>query len=126
LTVPKVNTVTFAVTAGMLGNRLAVITAVPTVMLVTGTTTVLAPCVNVAVAGTVATAVLLELRLIVTPPEGAFTDKVSVRFAEPRPLMVKLVGDGVTVAVTDAVWLPVVYTGEEAVMVTEPIFTPVT
>jgi hypothetical protein len=42
------------------------------------------------------------------------------------PVIDRLEGEGVTTPVTNAVWLPVVYTGEEAVMVTEPISTPVT
>jgi hypothetical protein len=46
--------------------------------------------------GTVATPVLLELRLKVMPPVGAAAERISVRVAElPLPVMDKLVGESV-------------------------------
>ena len=58
------------------------------------------PAAKVAVAGTVATPVLLELRLTVTPPVGAGADRFSVTFWVTRPVMVKLASEKLAVAVT--------------------------
>jgi hypothetical protein len=77
---PAVATVTFAVASGMKGVALAWITVVPSVSEVTGTFAVVEPAAKFTVAGTVATAVLLELRLTVTPPGGAAAESVRVRF----------------------------------------------
>ena len=51
-------------------------------------------------AGTVATPVLVELRLIFRPPTGAGADKVSVRFWVVAPVIVMLDGEKLTDAVT--------------------------
>jgi hypothetical protein len=70
--------------------------------------TVVEPAVNVAVAGTVATNVLLELRLTVNPPVGAAPDKVSVILFAPMEVRVMLGWGHATVAPTVTVWLDVV------------------
>jgi hypothetical protein len=66
----SLTTFTVAVAFAMPG-ALAVMVAEPAATPVTGTGTLVAPAANVTVAGTVATAVLLELRLTVKPPAGA-------------------------------------------------------
>jgi hypothetical protein len=43
---------------------------------------------------------LLELTFTVTPVEGAFAERFSVKFCVPAPLIVRLCGENVTVAVT--------------------------
>jgi hypothetical protein len=58
----------------------AVMRAVPVATPVTGTAAVVAPARIVTEAGTVAAAVLPEARATVTPPAGAATDSVTVRF----------------------------------------------
>jgi hypothetical protein len=92
-------TVTLAVVLGMLP-ALAVIVADPAATPVTGTETVVAPVPKVTVAGTVATLVLLELRLTASPA-AAGADKVRVRFCVAVPEIVrppeKLIVVGVTV-----------------------------
>jgi hypothetical protein len=55
---------------------------------------------SVTVGGTVATLVLLELRLTVSPPAGADAESVRVKFCVAVPTMVRLVGENVTDAVT--------------------------
>ena len=85
--------------SAIFGALLAWIVAVPAPTAVTGTVVVFAPATKLTVAGTVATAVLLELRLMVTPPKGASADSVSVRFCVP-PVKVMLGGVKATVAVT--------------------------
>ena len=60
---------------------------------------------KVTVAGTVAAPVLLELRFIVKPPAGAGADKFNVRFWVAIPVIVRLVGEKLAVAVTCTVWL---------------------
>jgi hypothetical protein len=77
---PPVTTVTFAVASGINVVALAWITVEPKVKAVTGTFTVVAPAAKVAVAGVVATAVLLELVFTVRPVGGAAAERVSVRF----------------------------------------------
>jgi hypothetical protein len=52
------------------------------------------------VAGTAATAVLLELRFTLIPPTGAFADSVRVRCCVAVPITVMVVGEKVTVAFT--------------------------
>lgn len=59
---------------------LAVIVADPAPTPVTGTFTVAVLAAKLTTAGTVATPVLLELRLAVNPLAGAALDKTSVRF----------------------------------------------
>ena len=79
--VPAFTTVMLAVAFATFGVIvLAVMVAEPAATPVTGTVTLFALAAIVTVAGTVAAAVLLELRLIVTPPAGALTDKLRVRF----------------------------------------------
>ena len=68
-----------AVTAGMFV-PLAVMMEVPGATPVIGTVTVVAVAKMVTVAGTVAAPGVPELRLMTTPPAGAGTDRVSVRF----------------------------------------------
>jgi len=123
---PALCTVTLAVASGMLGEELAWITELPKASAVTGTATVVAPSVNVTVGGTVATAWFDELRLIVTPPDGAGAESVSVRFCVPSPLIVTSCGVKLTVAVTDASAEAGVYAGAEALMFAVPRPTPVT
>jgi hypothetical protein len=102
--VMSLKTVTVAV-ASASGGALAVIFAEPTATPVTGTETLLMFAGMVTVAGTVAVPALLELRVTVRPPVGAVPDKFSVRFCVVAPLMVRLVGEKLSVAVTVTVWL---------------------
>ena len=74
--------------------------AVPGATLVTATLTLVALAVKFSVEGTVATPVLLELRLIVKPPAGAGADRFNVKFCVAIPAMVRLAGEKVAVAVT--------------------------
>ena len=78
------------------------------------------------VAGTVATLVLLELRLMVRPPAGAGADRFKVRFCVAVPVMVRLVGEKLALAVTCTLWLAEVYPGAEALMLADPKLTPLT
>jgi hypothetical protein len=98
---------------------------VPGPTAVTGTMVVFAPATKLTVAGTVATAVLLELRLIVTPPKGASAESVSVRFCVPLP-KVTLDGLKTTVAVTCTDELAGVKPLAVAKMFAVPKLTPVT
>jgi len=98
--VPALTTVTLAVVSAMLGRELAWMVVVPGVTLVTGTVTLVALAAIVTVAGTVATPVLLELKLKATPPAGAGADKFSVRFWVAIPVMVPVLGEKLAVAVT--------------------------
>jgi hypothetical protein len=78
---PAGSTVTVTAAGGRFGAAvLAVIVAGPKATVVTGTLVVVAPAANVTVAGTVATFVAFETRLIVKPPAGAAPDSVNVRF----------------------------------------------
>ena len=86
----KICTVTLAVASAMFGRLLAWITAEPAATPVTGTVVVVAPWPKTTVSGTVATPVLLELKLIVKPPAGAAAERVSVRFCVIAPVMVRL------------------------------------
>lgn len=105
--VPALCTVTEAVVSARLGKALAWITAVPSETPVTATVVVVAPCGKLTVAGTVATAVLLELTFTVKPPAGAAPESVKVRFWATNPEMVRVAGVNAIVAVT----------GTEAVLV---------
>jgi len=105
---------------------LALIVVLPTATPVTGTLTLVAPAANVTVAGTVATAGLLELRFTVRPAAGAGPDSVSVRFCVVGPTMVRLLGEKPMLAVTWTVCALVVYPGAEAVMLADPTLAPTT
>jgi hypothetical protein len=69
---------------------------------------VVPPAAIFTVAGTFAAAVLLELKLMVTPPAGAGADRVRVRFCVAVPTMLRLVGENAAVAATVTFWLAVV------------------
>jgi hypothetical protein len=110
----------------MLGDKLAVIVALPTPVAVTGIVAVLEPAANVTVAGTVATAMLLEMTLIVTPPVGATAERVAVIFEVFGPVMFKVDAGSVTVATTVLTGEVVaVNPGADAVMVADPMLKPV-
>src|SRR3954470_17724817 len=79
---------------------LAYNTVDPSVRAFTGTLTVVAPAGNATEAGTLATSVLLELRLTGRAPAGAAPESVSVMFCEPNALNVMLACGHVTVALT--------------------------
>ena len=66
---------------------------------VTGTGAVVAPAEKLAVGWTIARLVLVELRLTVRPPAGAFADRVRVKFWDEFSPTVEVEGDKVTVAV---------------------------
>ena len=103
---PKISTVTLAVTSAMFGRLLAWITAEPAATPVTGTLVLVAPGPKATVSGTVATPVLLELKLIVKPPAGAAAERVSVRFCVIAPVMVRLGCVKAMVALTCTAVLP--------------------
>src|SRR5271165_925276 len=119
-------TVTLAVVSGILGRELAWIVADPAATPVTGTLTLVALDGKVTVAGTLATAVLLELKLMTVPPEGAGTDRFSVIFCVTVPMIVVVSGENPSVAVTCTGRLADVKPGDDAVMLAEPKLTPVT
>jgi len=75
----------------------------PRAVSVTGV--VVAPAEKVAIDGTVAMLALVELRLTVRPPAGAFADRVRVKFCDEFKPTVEVEGERVTVAVpfTDCV-----------------------
>jgi hypothetical protein len=114
-----------AVLSAMFGRLLAWIVAVPGATAVTGTVVVFAPDTKLTVAGTVATAGLLELRLMITPPKGADADSVSVRFCVPA-LKLRVGGLKTTVPVTCTDELPGVKPIAVAVIFAVPKLTPVT
>jgi hypothetical protein len=99
---PAVTTVIDAVASGMKVVALAWIVADPSATAVTVTVAVVAPLANVTVAGTVATAELLELVLTISPAAGAGADSVRVRDFVLRPVMVAVAGVKVTDAFTCA------------------------
>lgn len=92
-------TVTAAV-ASVKPAAVARMVVVPAATPVTGTVTVVAPTAMVAVAGTVAAAMLLELKVTTKPPTGAGPDKVKVRFFVSVPFTDKVSGVKAMVAVT--------------------------
>jgi hypothetical protein len=100
-------TVTAAVALAMFV-ALAVIVTDPADTPVTGTDTLLAPVATLTVAGAVATAVLPELRLIVSA-EAAGDDRFSVRFCVAEPVIVRLAGEKLIVVTAT---LPVTCTSE--------------
>jgi hypothetical protein len=123
---PALCTVTDAVTSAMPGSALAWITVDPIATPVTGTLTLIAPAANVTLAGTVAAAVLVELRLMIKPVDGAGPERFNVRFCVVGPTMVRLPGENPMVAATCTVCEEVVYPDAEAVMLADPTFTPTT
>jgi hypothetical protein len=90
-------TVTLAVALATLG-ALAVNTTDPADTPVTGTATLVIPAPKPTVAGTVATAKLLEFRLT-TSPARAGADRFSARFCVAIPLSVRLPGEKLIVVV---------------------------
>lgn len=109
----------------------AVIVADPAERPVTGTGRLVMPAGNVAVAGTVATAALLELRLTVSPDAEA-AERLRVRFWVALPLMVREPGDQLIVRfwevapVTTTCVLAPAYPAADAVIVVVPAAYPVT
>ena len=99
-------TVTLEVVSARLGKLLAWITVLPDPTMVSGTSTVVNPCANVTMEGTVPTLTLLEDRFTARPPKGAGPERVSVRFCVPPPVKVTLGGVKAMVAVTCTVALP--------------------
>jgi hypothetical protein len=97
---PAVCTVTVAVAGAMLV-ELAVIVVEPMFRPVTGTLTAVKPDVKVAVALTVATLALLELRFTVIPAAGAGAERVSVRVPATGPVKVNA---GVVNATESMTW----------------------
>jgi hypothetical protein len=124
---PAVTTVTFAVVLGIFGAAvLAVIVLEPRLTAVTGTFTVVAPTAKLTLAGTVATLVVPELRLIVSPPAGAAPESVRTRFCVERPVIVNVGGVKFIVAFTCTVASAVVTPVPDAAIVADPTFTPCT
>jgi hypothetical protein len=103
LTLPAGSTVTLNVVSAMFA-PLAWITAVPATPLVTATFALVAPAAKITAGGTVATFVLLEVKLMVRPPEGAAADRFSTAFTVAAPVMVRVGGTKVMVAVTCTAW----------------------
>jgi hypothetical protein len=98
---PDTVTVTFAVapvTPGVL--VLAVMVAEPVEFPVIGTVTLVAGAVIVTDAGTLATAALLEDRLMISPPAGGAPVKVNVKFWVPPTPTLRLVGAKLMLAET--------------------------
>ena len=98
-------TVTFAVASAMKGVALAWIVAEPLATPLTTIATLVAPAANVTVGGTVATAELLELRLIVKPPAGAGPERFNPMFCVEPLTMFRVCWEKLTVAVTWTGWL---------------------
>jgi len=124
--VPGGVTVTVSVALGTFGGAPAVIVVLPAATPATANVAVLEPAANVTVAGTVATPVLLEARLTVTPPVGAAADSVSVRVALAVAATEIVEGVTLTPAVTDTGCAAEIYPGAVAVMFADPTLTPLT
>jgi hypothetical protein len=106
----------------------AVIVAEPAATPVTGTATLVAPAANVTVAGIVATPVLFELRLAVSPAIAG-PDKFSVRLPAEPELIARLCGEKKLLPPLVITWtcpLPCVYPGADARILTNPTLMPVT
>jgi hypothetical protein len=88
------STVIVAVASGMFA-VVAVMVALPAPTPVTGTVALVTPVAKLTVAGTVATAELLEVRVATSPPGGGTWERLSVRFCVPVPLMVAVAGEKV-------------------------------
>jgi hypothetical protein len=98
--VPGLTTLTVAPVSAISGKALAWIVVSPSATLVTGTMTLEALPGIRTVAGTVATAGFKELKLIDRPPAGAGAERFSVRFCVATPLIVRVTGKKLSVAVT--------------------------
>jgi hypothetical protein len=127
LMAPGLVTVIDSVVLGMFGAAvLAVIVAVPTDTPVTGTLTVVAPAAKFTVAGTVATDGVSELRLMVKPPAGAAPERFNTAFCVVTPVTVRLGCAKLMVAFTCTVVLAGVIPVPDALMLAEPVLTPLT
>jgi len=104
---------------------LAVIVAEPFATLVTGTLTLVVNAGMVMLAGTVATAVLLELNAIVIADLEAL-ESINETFWVATPPIVTMGGKKLSVPFTWTVWVADVRVRFEAVMVADPKSTPVT
>ena len=110
---------------------LAVIVAEPAATPVTGTATLVVFAPKLTVGAALATPALLELRLIVNPPDGAGPDRISVRFCVAVPVIVRLAGEKLMVVVPGAVpEVTCTLAGgnplADAVMIADPALTPLT
>jgi hypothetical protein len=124
--IPGTTTITLAVVSGTFGRALAWIVADPAPMPVTGTVTLVALAAKLTLGGTVATAVLLELRLTAKPPAGAGVDRFRKVFCVPAPLKVRAAGENAIVAVTCTVALPGLRPYADALTIADPKLTPLT
>jgi hypothetical protein len=125
-TLPKLVTVTPALagrTPAPLG--VAVMVAEPGTPPVTGTGTLVAPCTMVTEEGTVATALLLEIRVIVTV-DGAAVERLRVKFCVPPVPRVRAVGAKVRDDATVTGAVSPVSPGALAEILATPKPTPVT
>jgi hypothetical protein len=104
---PALCTVTLVVAFGMFGAVVlaVIVTGPPSATAVIGTFTVFDPAAINTLAGTVATAVLPELRVTVIPPVGALADRFSATFWVTIPLIVTFCDANVMVAPTCTVAL---------------------
>src|SRR5450759_939881 len=111
----------------MFGRALEWITVEPDTTGVTGTFTAAVPAKIVTMAGTVAAAGLLELRLIFRSA-CAVPDRFSVRICATLPVIVRFTGWKLSVwpEVTCTTWLAGCKPLADAVMVADPTLTPVT
>jgi hypothetical protein len=101
LIVPGLWTVTEAVASAIPGAAaVAVIVVAPAASAVTGTFTVVAPEAKLTLGGTVATAVLLELKFTVRPAVGAAEARFSAMFCVMKPFTVTAGDANVIVVVT--------------------------
>jgi hypothetical protein len=128
MTIPVgADTVTVAVAVPKFGVT-AVIDAVPAATPFTGIVTLVVPAANVTVAGTVATAELLDVTVAVSPAEAA-AESVRVRLvADPAFTVTELGASELVPAGADTVTVAVAVPkfGVTAVMVADPAPTPVT
>jgi hypothetical protein len=122
---PRAATETVAVTSARFGSDFAWIVAAPCEIAVTWTFTLVAFAGNETVDGTLATAGLSELNVIVSPA-GAGAERVRVRVAVPPVPTVMLFGEKFRVAVTFTAPVAPTKPGADAVMLADPNLTPVT
>ena len=117
---PRIETVTDAVVSARLGSELAWIVAVPGTTPVTGTLTLLVFDAMVTVAGTVAKPVLSELRLTITPPDGAGDERFSVMFCTEPCVTIRLGWAKLRLPVTCTSLLSPVNPVDDALIVADP------